>query len=252
MCLQPPPKYRSVIGGRWVYTKETSLDNSTRYKARYVAKGFSQEKGVDFTETFSPTVKFTSVRMLIQVAVQKDMLVHQMDVKTASLNSDIACEIFLEQPEGFVKTNIKELTDPKECRDIVGRLIYAMTGTRPDLCYVVTKLSQFMFKPTKAHLSIPKHVLKYVKGSLDSNLKFNKSNKPLKLIGYRDSDWANFGDRRSISGYGFLINNGGGLASWKSKKQRAVALSTCKADYMAISYAMQEANFSWHAIRRIV
>ena len=136
-----------------------------------------------------------------------------------------------------------ELTDPREYREIVGSLIYAMTGTRPDLCYAVTRLSQFMSKPTKAHLGIAKHVLKYIKGTLHYSLKFSKSNEPLKLIGYCDSDWANSDDRRSITGYGFLMNNDGGLISWKSKKQRVVALSTCEAEYMAITYAMQEANF---------
>ena len=136
-----------------------------------------------------------------------------------------------------------ELTDPKEYREIVGSLIYAMTGTRPDLCYVVTRLSQFMSKPTKAHLGIAKHVLKYIKGTLDYNLKFSKSCEPLKLIGYCDSDWGNIDDRRSITGYCFLMNDEGGLISWKSKKQRVVALSTCEAEYMSITYAMQEANF---------
>ena len=105
--LQPLPENRSVIGGRWVYTKKTDLENLTKYKARYVAKGFSQVKGIDFHETFLPTAKFTTIRMLMQIAVQKDLIVHQMDVKTAYLNADIDCDIFLQQPEGFVKTNSK-------------------------------------------------------------------------------------------------------------------------------------------------
>ena len=105
--LQPIPENRSVISGKWVYTKKMDANNSIKYKARYVAKGFSQVRGIDFHETFSPTVKFTSVRMLMKVSVQENLLVHQMDVKTAYLNADINCVIFLEQPEGFVKTNSK-------------------------------------------------------------------------------------------------------------------------------------------------
>ena len=54
----------------------------------------------------------------------------------------------------------------------------------------------------------------------------------------------NSSGRRSISGYGFLMNNDGGLVSWKCKKQRVVALSTCEDEYMSITYAIQEANFS--------
>jgi len=64
-------------------------------------KGYNQVLGVDYHETFAPTARITSVRALIQVAVQHDLLVHQMDVKTAYLNAPIDCEIFVDQPEGF-------------------------------------------------------------------------------------------------------------------------------------------------------
>ena len=90
--LQPIAENRSVISGKWVYTKKMDANNSIKYKARYVAKGFSQVvRGIDFHETFSPTVKFTLVRMLMQVAVQENLLVHQMDVKTASSNGCKNC-----------------------------------------------------------------------------------------------------------------------------------------------------------------
>ena len=105
--LQPIPENRSVVSGKWIYARKIDASNSIKYKARYVAKGFSQVKGIDFHETFSPTVKFTLVRMLMQIAVRENLLVHSMDIKIAYLNADIDCEIFLEQPEGFVKTNSK-------------------------------------------------------------------------------------------------------------------------------------------------
>ena len=74
-----------------------------KYKARFVAKGYSQIPNVDYHETFSPTARrhITSVRMLMQLAVQDNLVVHQMDVKTAYLNAPIDCEIYIEQPEGF-------------------------------------------------------------------------------------------------------------------------------------------------------
>ena len=97
------PDNRKVIGGRWVYNVKVGPNDEERYKARYVAKGYSQVADIDYQETFSPTARITSVRMLLQLAVQEDMTVHQMDVKTAYLNAPIDCEIFMEQPEGFVK-----------------------------------------------------------------------------------------------------------------------------------------------------
>ena len=83
----------------------------------------------------------------------------------------------------------RELNDPKLYRAIVGSLIYVMTGTRPDLCYTVTRLSQNMAKPTQSALSMAKHVLRYLKGTREQCLKFGKSESHLKLTGFCDSDW---------------------------------------------------------------
>ena len=136
-------------------------------------------------------------------------------------------------------------TDPKLYREIVGGLIYAMTCTRPDLSFVVTKLSlsQHMSKPNVNHMTMAKHTLRYIKGTIDRKLIFTKSENPLKLIGYCDSDWANSEDRKSISGWGFQLNVEGPLISRKSKKQSTVALSTCEAEYVSLSSAAQEGMF---------
>ena len=79
--------------------------------------------------------------------------------------------------------------DPGQYRATVGCLIYVMTSTRPDLCHVVTKLSQKMSKSTKANLDLAKHVLRYLKGTSSQGLSFRRSNEPLKLSGFCDSDW---------------------------------------------------------------
>jgi hypothetical protein len=388
--LVPPVEGRSVVGGRWVYAVKLGPDNEEKFKARYVAKGYLQIHNVDYQETFSPTARVTSIRMLLQLAVQEDLIVHQMDVKTAYLNANIDCLIYMQQPVGYIETDVKgqnlvcklnkslyglkqsgrnwnnvlhdflvnigfeqsfadqclytrykdnikiiliiyvddiilaasnnavlddvkislcnrfkmkdlgklswflgmgfsfekdcikinqtkyvekildrfemsdcnpksipcdlsvskiitsdskELCESSLYREIVGSLIYVMTGTRPDLAYVVTKLSQHMASPTKALFGIAKHVLKYLKGTKSYDLKFTKSNSPLKLVGHCDSDWGASEDRRSITGYCYQLNSNGPIISWKSKKQNVVALSSCEAEYMALTAAMQEANF---------
>ena len=385
------PEGRRCIGGKWVYNIKPNPNGDDKFKARYVAKGYSQIKDIDYTETFSPTAKITSIRMIMQLAAQEDLIVHAMDVKTAYLNADIQDEIYVQQPEGFIKSdpncselvlklnkslyglkqssknwnsllhstllsqnfkqslvdycvytrfldsckviiliwvddiiiasnNINELNSVKsflnnkfkmtdlnqllyflgihfefndgcvtmdqrmylekiidrfgmnncnpkstpcdlnvnkllnDCdsevlsdgsiyREIVGSLIYAMSNTRPDLAFIVTKLAQYMSKPTKAHLSIAKHTLKYIKGTLDYNLKFCKSENSLNLIGYSDSDWGGSDDRKSISGYCFVLNKNGPLISWKSRKQATVSLSTCEAEYVAVTSAVRESKF---------
>ena len=96
------PEGRKVVGGRWVYAVKLGPNNEEQFKARYVAKGYSQVQDIDYHETFSPTARVTSIRMLMQLAAQYDLAVHEMDVKTAYLNAPIDCELYVEQPEGFV------------------------------------------------------------------------------------------------------------------------------------------------------
>ena len=66
------------------------------HKARCVAKGYSQIAEIDYQETFAPTARMCSVRMLMQQAVQNDMITHQMDVKKAYLNAPIDCDIYIQ------------------------------------------------------------------------------------------------------------------------------------------------------------
>lgn len=152
----------------------------------------------------------------------------------------VPCDLSVNNEVNF---DSKELADARLYREIVGSLIYIMMGTRPDICYVVTKLSQYMAKPTKADFNLAKHVLKYLKGTIDYDLKFSKCKYDLKLQGYCDSDWGTSNDRRSITGYCFQLNSDGPLISWRSKKQKIVALSSCEAEYVALTCSIQEAKF---------
>ena len=81
--------------------KHEENSESPRYKARLVVRGFSQKKGIDFDEIFSPVVKMTSIRTVLGLATTLDLEVEQMDVKTAFLHGNLEEEIYMEQPEGF-------------------------------------------------------------------------------------------------------------------------------------------------------
>ena len=76
-----------------------------RYKARLVAKGFTQMKGFDYSEKYSPVAKMTTLRILLGLANQRNLHVHQMDVKTAFLNGGLTEEIYMRQPSGFEARN---------------------------------------------------------------------------------------------------------------------------------------------------
>ena len=118
-----------------------------------------------------------------------------------------------------------------------------MTGTRPDISFVVTLLSRFMNKPTKMHMNIARGVLKYLKGTQHYDLKYVKSDEPLTIYGYSDSDWASAPDCQSVSGYAFKMSKNSALISWRSGKQSLVAASSCEAEYIALHAATCEALF---------
>lgn len=96
------PKNRNIVDNRWIFKVKQNSDGSIdRYKARLVARGFTQEYGFDYMETFSPVVRFTSIRIILSIAAQRKMKLRQFDVKTAFLNGDLKEEIYMEQPVGF-------------------------------------------------------------------------------------------------------------------------------------------------------
>ena len=72
-----------------------------KYKARLVIKGFRQNEGLDYFDTYSPMTRITSIRLVLAIAALRNLEIHQMDVKTAFLNGELEEEIYMEQPEGF-------------------------------------------------------------------------------------------------------------------------------------------------------
>lgn len=96
------PKDVKVVDNKWVYKIKKNQDGTaTRYKARLVARGFTQQYGVNYHETFSPVVRFTSIRIILSIAAQRRMMLKQFDVKTAFLNGDLKECVYMEQPMGF-------------------------------------------------------------------------------------------------------------------------------------------------------
>jgi hypothetical protein len=90
-----------------VYKLKLATDESVdHYKARLVAKGFTQKEGVDFKETFSPVVKFDSIKIVFSITTTKDMNITQFDVHTSILYGEIEDEFYMTHPLGF--ENIKE------------------------------------------------------------------------------------------------------------------------------------------------
>lgn len=96
------PPGKKAIKSKWVYkTKVNANGEEVCQKARLVVKGCSQQKGIDYDETFAPVVRYTSLRFLFALAAKHKLLIHQLDAVTAFLNGDLQEQIFMAQPEGF-------------------------------------------------------------------------------------------------------------------------------------------------------
>ena len=391
------PEDTNIVGSRWVFRiKRDSNGKILKYRARLVAQGFTQMYGVDFQDTFAPVARLSSIRTVIALAASEDWELHQMDVKSAYLNSTIDTAVYMRLPPGYSRKgkvalvkrgiyglrqssnlwhktlttafNKLELTcsavdhgvfyshddngttivcsstndfaiaasstgrmvkfktdlgshfemsdlgelawilgihvqrdrlsrtislsqaayidaivkrfqlvdapplstpiDPNALlskdqspstprqfddmrnvpyREAVGSLMYAAIGTRPDITFAITALSQYLQNPGRPHWEQAKHTIRYLKGTRDWKLKFGPTGG---VEGFTDANWGNdVDDRHSICGYVFMLN--GGAVSWSSKKQSVVTLSSTEAEYIGITHAAKEAIWVRHLLSEL-
>jgi hypothetical protein len=100
--IVPRLEGKSMVSSRWLYKIKHVADGIIeKYKARFVARGFSQKEGVDYEETFAPITRYTSIREVMSLVSIMGWRIHQMDVKTTFLNGIIEEEVYIEQPRGF-------------------------------------------------------------------------------------------------------------------------------------------------------
>ena len=93
------PLQKNIIGTKWVFKNKLNEQGEvTRNKARLVAQGYSQQEGIDYTETFTPVARLEAIRLLLSYAINHCIILYQMDVKSAFLNGVIEEEVFVKQP----------------------------------------------------------------------------------------------------------------------------------------------------------
>ena len=91
------------MGCKWIFNKKLRPDGIIKkYKARLMAKGYTQKEGEEYFDTYSPVARLMTIRVLLSLAASHGLLVHQMDVKTTFLNGELEEEIYMDQPDGFV------------------------------------------------------------------------------------------------------------------------------------------------------
>nr|GFC64899.1 retrovirus-related Pol polyprotein from transposon TNT 1-94 [Tanacetum cinerariifolium] len=138
-----------VITLKWIYkVKLDELGGILKNKARLVARGYRQEEGIDFEESFAPVARLEAIQIFLAYVAHKNMVVYQMDVKTAFLNDNLREEVYVSQLDGFVDSDNPnhvykldedkegKAVDPSHYRGMIGTLLY-VTASRPDLQFAI-------------------------------------------------------------------------------------------------------------------
>ncbi|CAI7751484.1 unnamed protein product [Closterium sp. NIES-54] len=246
------------------------------FKARYVARGFSQREGVDFFQNFSPTLKMTTLRVLLHVAAQRDYELHSLDFSTAFFQGSLHKEIWLRRPPGFTGSfppgtqwSLRQpvyglrqappqatplatghsLSAPPSDEsvessgpypELVGCLMYLMTCTRPYLAYPLGLLACYVApgRHRKVHMDAAKRVLRYLCSTSGMGLVLGGRGDVV-LTGHSDASWVDDqATQRSSQGYTFSL--GSGSVSWRSTRSSSVLGSSCEAEIYATAMAAQE------------
>jgi hypothetical protein len=148
------------------------------------------------------------------------------------------------------KASSNPLVDVTFYCSIVGSLRY-LVHSRPDIAFAVGYVSRFMEKPTREHLSVVKHLIRYIAGTKNYGCVLHSSGEKLEHVGYSDADMAgDLDDRKSTTGSLFFLN--GCPVTWQSVKKQTIALSSCEAEYMAATAAACQAAWLRHLLDELL
>nr|GFA26809.1 uncharacterized mitochondrial protein AtMg00810-like [Tanacetum cinerariifolium] len=265
--LVPRPDQVMVITLKWIYkVKLHELGGILKNKARLVARGYRQEEGIDFEELFAPVARLEATRIFLAYAAHKNMVIYQMDVKTAFLNGNLREEVYASQPDGGIFINqskyalesLKKYSfescdpvdtsmvekskldkdregkavDPLHYRGMIGTLLY-LIASRPDLQFPICMCAQYQARPTEKHVYKVKRIFRYLRRTVNRGLWYSKDSS-VALTAFADADHAGCQDT-CRSTYGSVQFLGERLISWLSKRQKSAAISSKKAEYIALS-----------------
>ncbi|GKB19509.1 ribonuclease H-like domain-containing protein [Tanacetum coccineum] len=181
-----------------------------------MAKGYKQEEGIDFEESFAPVARFEAVRMFIAFAAHMNITIFQMDVKTASLNGPLKEEVYVCQPEGFINSEFpnhvyrlknslyglkqapractpmaterldadyKDSYDQGSYRRMIRWLMY-LIASRPDIAFATFICARYQARPMVKHLKKVKRIFRYLRQSYNMGLWYPKDSNIFELIAF--------------------------------------------------------------------
>ncbi|GJS13957.1 ribonuclease H-like domain-containing protein [Tanacetum coccineum] len=209
-----------VITLKWIYkVKLDELGGILKNKARLVARSYRQEEGIDFEESFAPVARLEAIKIFLAFAAHMNLVVYQMDVKTAFLNDFSKGSV---DPTLFIRMEGKELL---LVQVYVDDIIFA--ASTPELCDLFAKIM-------------------YLRGTVNRGLWYPKDSS-IALTAFADADHAGCQDTRR-STYGSMQFLGDRLVSWSSKRQKSDAISSTKAEYIAMRSQLTDYGLGFNKI----
>nr|GEU30413.1 retrotransposon protein, putative, unclassified [Tanacetum cinerariifolium] len=218
------PSNIHTIKVKWLWKNKTDAENTIiQNQSRLVAKGYSQQEGIDFEESFALVARLEAFRMFVAYAAHKNFIIYNMDVKTAFLNDPLKEDVFISQPNEFVDpdfpNNVYRLkkalkhgiekcdsvttpiatakinadlhgtpTDQTKYHSMIGGFMY-LTISRPDIAFATFVCACYQAHPTDKHLKEVKRIFRYLRKSINNGLWYSKDS-GFELIAYSDADLA--------------------------------------------------------------
>ncbi|GKA07262.1 zinc finger, CCHC-type containing protein, partial [Tanacetum coccineum] len=191
------PPYCKPLGCKWIFKRKLKVYGTVeKFKAMLVIQRFKQKLGRDYFDTYAPVAHISTIRLLIAMASIHSLIIHQMDVKTTFLNGELDEEVDLTNEFLSSRFSMKDMGEANvilgcistlSIQRVIGCLMYVMTCTRPDIAFVVGKLSRYTSNPGTQHWQAIQRVLKYLKKTMDYRLTY--TGYPLVLEGYTNASW---------------------------------------------------------------
>ncbi|GJX21269.1 retrovirus-related pol polyprotein from transposon TNT 1-94 [Tanacetum coccineum] len=228
---EPKKVFKALKHPGWVDAIQDELNQFARNKARLVAQGYNQQKGIDYDETFAPVARLEAIKIFLAFATYINFSVYQMDVKSAFLNGKLKEEVYVKQPPGF---------ESNEFPNHVCKLDKALYGLKQAFSTFLTLLTEHKSMDLLKKYDINGSSVKTPMVP-PNNLGTDLSGKAINETQYRGFDLkacsdSNYGgcnmDSKSTSGACQLL--GGKLVCWSAKKQQSVAMSSAEAEYVPI------------------
>ncbi|GJS93070.1 zinc finger, CCHC-type containing protein [Tanacetum coccineum] len=229
---------------KWIFKRKLKVDGTIeKFKAKLVIQGFRKKSGIDYFDTYALVAHISTIRLLIAMTSIHNLIIHQIDVKTAFLNGELDKEVYINQPQGFIMPGNKNKVDlTKEflssmfsIKDMGEANVILGISIKHENNRIAISQSHYIEKGDW----LP-DVRKYLKKTMDYRLTY--IGYPSVLEVYTDASWiSNIKDISSTSGWVFLL--GGGAISWASKKQTCITGSTMEFEFVALAAAGKEAEW---------